>query len=63
MTLDLPDEYLPLLVRALEQYHAYTVATQREDRRYLQAAELIKAGERKPPQREGSAKKVSRRRA
>jgi len=57
MKLDLPDEYPPLLVRALEQYHAYTVATQREDRRYLQAAELIKAGERKPPQREGPLKR------
>jgi len=22
LTLDLPDEYLPLLIRALEQYHA-----------------------------------------
>ncbi len=63
MTVDVPDEYLPLLVRALEHYHAYTVATQREDRRYLQAAELIKAGERKPPQREGPVKRVSRPRA
>jgi len=63
MTLDLPDEYLPLLVRALEQYHAYTVATQREDRRYLQAAELIKASQRKPPQREEPSKKVNKRRA
>ncbi len=27
MTVDVPDEYLPFLVRALEHYHAYTVAT------------------------------------
>jgi hypothetical protein len=33
MTFNFPDEYLPLLIRALEHYHAYTVATQREDQR------------------------------
>ena len=63
MRLELPEEYLPLLVRALEHYHAYTVATQREDRRYLQAADLVKASERKPPQREDPDKKANKRRA
>ena len=63
MTLDVPDEYLPLLIRALEQYHAYTIATQREDRRYLQVAEMIKAAERKPAQREEPSRRPAKRRA
>jgi len=29
MKLDLPDEYVPLVVTALEHYHAYTRAIQR----------------------------------
>jgi hypothetical protein len=28
MKLDIPDEYLPLIVNALEHYHAYTRAAQ-----------------------------------
>ena len=31
MKLDIPDEYLPLIVTALENYAAYTRAVQRED--------------------------------
>ena len=27
MTVNVPDEYLPFLVRALEHYHGYAVAT------------------------------------
>ena len=42
MKLDIPDEYLPLIINALEHYHAYTPATQREDTRYQQAAEWFK---------------------
>jgi hypothetical protein len=38
MKLDIPDDYIPLLITALEQYYAYTRAVQREDTRYLQAA-------------------------
>ena len=33
MKLDIPDEYVPLVVTALEHYHAYTRAIQREDAR------------------------------
>jgi hypothetical protein len=38
MKLDIPDDYVPLLITALEQYYAYTRAVQREDTRYQQAA-------------------------
>ena len=39
MKLDIPDDYVPLLITALEQYYAYTRAVQREDTRYQQAAD------------------------
>jgi hypothetical protein len=39
MKLDVPDDYIPLLITALEQYYAYTRAVQREDTRYRQAAD------------------------
>ena len=42
MKLDLPDEYVPLVVTALEHYHAYTRAIQREDARYQEAADWFK---------------------
>lgn len=46
MTLEIPDEYIPLLIRALEQYYAYTRAVQRDDSRYQQVADFFK---RTPP--------------
>jgi hypothetical protein len=39
MKLAIPDDYVPLLITALEQYYAYTRAVQREDTRYQQAAD------------------------
>ena len=39
MKLDVPDDYVPLLITALEQYYAYTRAVKREDTRYQQAAD------------------------
>jgi hypothetical protein len=39
MKLDIPDDYVPLLITALEQYYAYTRAVKREDTRYQQAAD------------------------
>jgi hypothetical protein len=39
MRLDLPDDYVPLLITALEHHYAYTRAVQREDVRYQQAAD------------------------
>ena len=56
MKLDVPDEYLPLIVTALEHYAAYARAVQREDGRYQVAADWFK---RKQP--EGTAVKTRHR--
>ena len=42
MKLDVPDEYIPLIVTALEHYSAYARAVQREDARYQEAADCFK---------------------
>ena len=42
MKLDMPDEYLPLVVTALEHYYAYTKAVQRDDSSYQEAADWFK---------------------
>ena len=38
MKMNVPDEYVPLIVKGLEHYYAYTRAVQRDDSRYQQAA-------------------------
>jgi hypothetical protein len=45
----LSEDDIPLVIRALEHYHAYLVATQRQDVRYTELAERLK---RKGPERE-----------
>jgi hypothetical protein len=42
MRLDVPDDYVPLLIAALEHRYAYTRAVRREDDRYQQAADWFK---------------------
>jgi hypothetical protein len=42
MKLDIPNDYVPLLITALEQYYAYTRAVRREDTRYQQAADWFR---------------------
>ena len=42
MRLDVPDDYVPLLITAWEHHYAYTKAVQREDARYQQAADWFK---------------------
>ena len=49
MTLELPDDELELIIKALDHYHAYTVARTAEDSRYRDLAERLK---RKPTERE-----------
>jgi hypothetical protein len=49
MKLDIPDEDLALIVKSLDHYHAFTVARNAEDRRYLDLADRLK---RKPTERE-----------
>ena len=41
-TLNVPDEYLPLIITALEHHHASMRAIQREDAHYEQAADWFK---------------------
>jgi hypothetical protein len=41
MKLDVPDDYVPLLIIALEHHYAYTKAVLREDTRYRQAADWV----------------------
>ena len=39
MKLDVPDDYIVLLITALEHHYAYTRAVKREDTRFQQAAD------------------------
>jgi hypothetical protein len=41
MKLDIPDDCVPLLITALEQYYAHTKAVRREDSRHQQAADVF----------------------
>ncbi len=34
MNLNIPDEYVPLILKGLEHYYAYTRAVNRDDSRY-----------------------------
>jgi hypothetical protein len=61
MKLDLPDDDLDLIIKALDHYHAYTVARNAEDARYRDLADRLK---RKPTDRESApqpAKSAKRR--
>jgi hypothetical protein len=53
--IDLPDEYIPLVVTALDHYFAYTVAARREDAKYRAASDFFRQVERRGPGRETSA--------
>jgi hypothetical protein len=57
---ELSDEEVPLVTRALEHYHAYLVATQREDGRYQALAERL---QRKGPGKEEPERGVKKKRA
>lgn len=61
MKLDIAEDDIPLLVRALERYAAHFEATKRPDVRYLALAEQLK---RKQPEAEASRpEKFAKRRA
>ena len=61
MKLDIADDDIPLLVRALEHYAAYLEATKRTDERVLTLAEELK---RKRPEAESARpEKHAKRRA
>jgi hypothetical protein len=42
MKIEIDEDQRTLIVRALEQYHAYLVSQKREDRRYVSLAERLK---------------------
>jgi hypothetical protein len=42
MKLDVPDDYVPLLIKALEHHYAFTRAVLREDVRFQQVADWFK---------------------
>jgi hypothetical protein len=44
MQMNIPDEYVPLIVKGLEHYYAYTRAVQRDDSRYQKAADWFQGG-------------------
>jgi hypothetical protein len=50
--IQVPDDYIPLITKALDQYYAYIVAVQREDGKYRTAADFFRALEKKGPTRE-----------
>ena len=52
MKLDIPDDELELIIKALDHYRAYTVARNAEDARYRALADRLK---RKAPEREPAA--------
>ncbi len=54
------DDEAALLVKALEHYHSYLVATKREDGQYKALAERL---QRKPPEQEVSQTKEKRKKA
>jgi hypothetical protein len=59
--LDIPEDDIPLLVRALEHYAAYLEATKRPDERYLALAEELKR--KKPAAEVAKPEKPAKRRA
>jgi len=59
--LDIPDDDLPLLVRALEHYAAYLEATNRTDERILALAEELKR--KRPAAEVAKPEKHAKRRA
>jgi hypothetical protein len=61
--LDLPDEYVPVTTRALEQYAAYMKSTNRDDSLPLRALEVFRDAERKGPTKEEGGNVLRKKRA
>ena len=55
MKLDIPDDELELIIKALDHYHADTVARNAEDAQYRALADRLK---RKPTEREPAAQRA-----
>ena len=63
VSIDLPDEYVPVTIRALENYAAYMRATNRDQGPAHAAAEVFRAAERRGPDREYAKPPAKKRRA
>jgi hypothetical protein len=64
MTIEVPDEYLPLIIRALDNQHVASQVLNRQDDRYRSISSLFKdAVERKGPGRETVVPEKKRRKA
>jgi hypothetical protein len=57
MTFEVSDDDRELLIKALEHYYAYTVASKSEDQRYKELADRLK---RKPTVRVGAEARQER---
>jgi hypothetical protein len=55
MKVDIPDDDRELIIKALDHYHAYTLARNAEDKRYQDLADRLK---RKPTECEPAAQPV-----
>jgi hypothetical protein len=61
MTVEIPDEYLPLIIRALDNQYTASQVLNRQDDRYRDMAKLLRdAVERKGPGSEKSTVKSRR---
>jgi hypothetical protein len=64
MIIEVPDEYLPLVIKALDNQHVASQALNRQDDRYRDISRLFKdAVERKGPGREEGTSHTKRRKA
>jgi hypothetical protein len=64
MTIEVPDAYLPLIIKALDNQHVASQMLNRQDDRYRDISGLFKdAVERKGPGREKGVAEKKRRRA
>jgi hypothetical protein len=61
--IDLPDEYVPLVIESLEHFYAFTRAKQNEDRRYQEAADWFKRKRPVEEEPEPAKKTANRRRS
>jgi hypothetical protein len=60
---EIPDEFVPVTIRALENYSAYMKATNRDDGLPTRALEFFQTAERKGPAKEEGQPAVKKKKA
>ena len=58
MKMNIPEEYVPLIIKGLEHYYAYSRAVQRDDSRYQQAADWFQSQVTMKPAVAGKSSRV-----